>query len=410
MKLQEFALDSIPNIFWDAIVLAQQDYERFRTLLKQMNRRELIRFYWNYREAAAQFKWELYTDVLLSVMSELSEDTLDDICNWIVGKGKEYYTQIFYNPELMPNEIDNRDSALEILGEVIDEYDERYGESIPLNPKYVVEGFYGYQDFTPDEFWNLIDLAHQDKEGFHTLVKQMECEDLIEFYSTYIQAANKLKAAPYLNIITSTKSMPSAADLDDICKWVVAQGKEHYREVYYVPELMPCEIDEPQLGQSLLSPAIEEYEERYNELIPYKPKYRGLYDEFTLDEIPEDRFWEFIEVARQDEERFYRVIKEMNREELIDFYWIYELAISPFKDEAYIKIITTKIPILSESDLDDISKWVVAQGKEYYAEIFDNPELIPSSLNDRLFAQRLLKSVMKEYEERYGESILDAER
>ncbi len=410
MNNQGFSPESIPDEFWEFIAVARQDYQRFRRLVKQMNRRELIHFCWYFDDAAAQFKGYPYSDIHYSAVLYPSEDGLDDICNWIVGQGKEYYTQVFNHPELMPTEIGNSDPSVEIKCEAADEYEARYDEGIPFNPIYFVEDFFGYQDFTPDEFWNLIDLAHEDKEHFQTLIKQMECEDLIEFYSTYIQAANKLKAPPYLNIITSTRSMASEGELDQICKWVVAQGKEHYREVYYVPDLMPSEIDEPQLGQSLLSPAIKEYEERYKEPIPYKPKYRCLYDEFTLDEIPEDRFWEFIEVARQDEERFYRVIKEMNREELIDFYVFYEMAISPLKDQAYSRILSINIPSLSEQDLDEISKWIVVQGQKYYAEVFEHPELIPSNINDRSLALRLLNSVMKEYEERYGESILEAER
>jgi hypothetical protein len=271
MNVQEFTIDSIPNSFWDTIALARQDLERFDALLKQMNRRELIEFDWNYQEAKAQFKWERYIDVLLCVMSEVSEDTLDDICDWIVAQGKEYYTQIFNNPELMPTEIDNRDPALGILGAIIHEYDERYGESIPYNPKFMSASFYGKKSFRPhmldDWFWEVVSVGSQDKKNFGVLLKQMDKGDLIEFYFNYIQAADELKAAPYLNTITSTRPMPSEAELDELCKWVVAQGHQYYTEVFYVPELMPDEMCDRSLVQRILQPVMKEYEERYGESI-----------------------------------------------------------------------------------------------------------------------------------------------
>lgn len=161
MNNQGFSPESIPDEFWEFIAVARQDYQRFRRLVKQMNRSKLIRFCWDFEDAAAQFKDDPYINVLLSVRETLSEDTLDDICNWIMTQGNQYYTQVFYNPELTPTDIDEFEPALGILGKVIGEYDERYDEPIPINPKYVVAGFYGYQDFTPDQFWKLIDLAHE---------------------------------------------------------------------------------------------------------------------------------------------------------------------------------------------------------------------------------------------------------
>jgi hypothetical protein len=131
MKVKEFTPDSISDEFWDAIAVAKQDYERFRTLVKEMNRGALIRFYWNYEEAAAQFKADPYLSVVTSVRAVLSEDTLDDICNWIVAQGKEYYAEVFYNPHLMPSTVNAHDPALRVLSEVVKEHKTRYAKPIP---------------------------------------------------------------------------------------------------------------------------------------------------------------------------------------------------------------------------------------------------------------------------------------
>jgi hypothetical protein len=81
------------------------------------------------REAAA----DPYLSVVTSVRAVLSEDTLDDICNWIVAQGKEYYAEVFYNPHLMPSTVNAHDPALRVLSEVVKEHKTRYAKPIPYH-------------------------------------------------------------------------------------------------------------------------------------------------------------------------------------------------------------------------------------------------------------------------------------
>jgi len=50
-----------------------------------MNRRALIRFFWNYEEAAVEFKDEPYLTYLFTANPALSDNGVDDVCNWIVS-------------------------------------------------------------------------------------------------------------------------------------------------------------------------------------------------------------------------------------------------------------------------------------------------------------------------------------
>ncbi|MEQ8998982.1 MAG: hypothetical protein RID53_20970 [Coleofasciculus sp. B1-GNL1-01] len=128
LMLKQFTPENIPDGFWEAIALARNDYEQFVELLQKMNRGTLIRFCWNYEEAAAYFKAEPYLNY---VDPALSEDGIDDLCKSIVGKGKDYYIQVVKNPKLMPSDIDLSDPALRILSEAILEYNKRYDEPVP---------------------------------------------------------------------------------------------------------------------------------------------------------------------------------------------------------------------------------------------------------------------------------------
>jgi len=51
---------SIYDRFWESIALARQNYEQFRTKLKEIDRESLIHFCWTYEITAATFKYDPY--------------------------------------------------------------------------------------------------------------------------------------------------------------------------------------------------------------------------------------------------------------------------------------------------------------------------------------------------------------
>jgi hypothetical protein len=117
----------IPDTFWELIALARQNREQFRTRLKQMDRDSLTRFCWTYETAAADFKYEPY----INYLGSQSDDAVDEISQWIVGQGKDYYMRILDNPALIPTDIPGRDPALGYLSDAVREYRATYREPVP---------------------------------------------------------------------------------------------------------------------------------------------------------------------------------------------------------------------------------------------------------------------------------------
>lgn len=125
---------SIYDTFWEMIALARQNREQFRTRLKEMDRESLTHFCWTYEITAADFKYEPY----INYLDSKSEDGIDDISQWIIGQGKDYYMRILNNSALIPKDIPGRDPALGYLSDAVREYRARYSEPVP----YPDEDFY----------------------------------------------------------------------------------------------------------------------------------------------------------------------------------------------------------------------------------------------------------------------------
>jgi len=115
-------------------------------------------------------------------------------------------------------------------------------------------------------------------------------------------------------------------------------------------------------------------------------------------EIVPDKFWEIIGEARQSPKGFREILRNLNREQIIDFYWTYEELANHLRNERYLPYVH---PDLSEDGLAELANWVVAQGKTYYSSVLDHPDLIPPKKNDA----GLLSEALDEYEERYNEDI-----
>ena len=113
-----------------------------------------------------------------------------------------------------------------------------------------------------------------------------------------------------------------------------------------------------------------------------------------LGSIPEE-FWQIIEDARQDRARLRARLKQMSREELINFAWTYEGLANELRHDIYRDFLDPDMN--DEDDLAHIAYWVVAQGRELYGEVWSDPEKIPQSGKD----PGLMSEVIREYNERY---------
>ena len=119
-------------------------------------------------------------------------------------------------------------------------------------------------DTVPAEFWALIAASRGDSQRFRELLKKMSREEIIHFYWTYEALANLLRTERHWSHVDPDLSEDGLAEL---ANWVVAQGKEYYRDVLEHPERIPRSKDDA----GLLSEAVEEYEQRYDDDIPANP-------------------------------------------------------------------------------------------------------------------------------------------
>jgi hypothetical protein len=119
-------VDEVPEEFWTIVNAARQSPRQFRDQLKALQKDAIAQFCWTYEELANQ---------LISERDEreglptLSEDSLSDVANWAVSLGKERYREFLQHPERLRHSKKNPG----FVGQLIDEYESRFGEELPPN-------------------------------------------------------------------------------------------------------------------------------------------------------------------------------------------------------------------------------------------------------------------------------------
>lgn len=124
--MAEKIVDDAPEEFWEIIEKAQQDRRTFRKMLEDMSRERIIYFYWTYEELANHLRGARYRP---HVDPSLSEDGMAELANWVVAQGKAYYHKILDRPDLIPPK--KNDAGL--LSEIVEEFEQRYNDDIPIN-------------------------------------------------------------------------------------------------------------------------------------------------------------------------------------------------------------------------------------------------------------------------------------
>ena len=121
-----FPDDGISDWFWNLITKANGDQTRLRELLQDLSSEDLTRFEDEFRWASSAFQDKPYTDYM---DADISSDRVDDIANFVVSQGREFYTDVRKNPSLVPPTIDQRDPR--ILSAVADQVHwEKFGREM----------------------------------------------------------------------------------------------------------------------------------------------------------------------------------------------------------------------------------------------------------------------------------------
>jgi Zn-dependent oligopeptidase len=122
-----FDLNMISNRFWEIIKECNKDRDKLEKILLEENKEDICKF----AEEFDILSIALTDDEFLNHMQkELSEDNIEDICNWIVSQGKEFYTNIYNHPELIPKyeDIKFKEILAGIAGIV---YEDKFDEELP---------------------------------------------------------------------------------------------------------------------------------------------------------------------------------------------------------------------------------------------------------------------------------------
>lgn len=124
----------------------------------------------------------------------------------------------------------------------------------------------------PDHFWSVLAIAKQALDGYKDMLNTMTKEELYKFYWTYRYAMGVLKVAPYVNYLNPGLSGDGT---EDVCMWIVAQGKDYYLSIIDEPKKMPFDVDDPDPDCIFLNLVVRIYGEKYDEIFEF-PEDQGF--------------------------------------------------------------------------------------------------------------------------------------
>ena len=122
--------DEIPKSFWELIDKSDSDSNVLRGLLNDMTAQDIVKFYWNYCEAVEQIKPYYFE------LCEYSEDSVDELCHWVVAQGEKTYRFLWDEPEeaiLNPeSDVYGLKSDPGFVSEAIRVYREKENKDLPF--------------------------------------------------------------------------------------------------------------------------------------------------------------------------------------------------------------------------------------------------------------------------------------
>jgi hypothetical protein len=377
--IPKYRSDEEAQELWEIIELSRQDFNQCMEAIKSLDRKSLIRLYWNYLSVQANFLYEPYR------IEDYSDGLNDNIGHWIVAQGKEYCYRVLNDPKSVPRLEDldgNFDCEPRIVYVIHSEYLERYNKFIP-NP-----------DYYPDEFWDIIYLGIESIQRLIEAAKSMNREELLKFIHTYEAVMEKFERR-FMYSLSCNNIEPQNLEYSvrDLSKWVVAQGREDFCD--YLDNIveyydLPMDLSEPKMA--ILDAIARECEQRYYS-------------------YPSDKFWEIITLAKQDFNQFREQVEQMSGEQMIRFAQeLREAGNTQLQALAEPRYYNS--PEFSEFDLNVMWKWIIARGRKYYAKMIAHPYLIPRekihySDPDAAIIFDIVDTIYDEYFDRYNEPIDD---
>lgn len=115
--------------FWDLVELGSRDPEELRRRITDMSEAELVDFYWTYHEHAANLKDEEFTRHL---EPPVTEDFVDDVAQWVVAQGEDFYDDVMMTPSNMPPDLPDGAKPSPWPGFTFGVYQDRYDAPLRL--------------------------------------------------------------------------------------------------------------------------------------------------------------------------------------------------------------------------------------------------------------------------------------
>lgn len=116
--------------FWSLVQEANENLYRFIEKLKKIEKKDLQEFIWRFQDLAGDIADDEYLDFIVEAEEQVTDDQLEDLCGWIVGKGETVYNRVLDNPETIPTKIDDDAPGITIQYEAERIYFERFGEHL----------------------------------------------------------------------------------------------------------------------------------------------------------------------------------------------------------------------------------------------------------------------------------------
>ena len=118
---------------------------------------------------------------------------------------------------------------------------------------------------------------------------------------------------------------------------------------------------------------------------------------------PPGWFWEAVEEANGNLERFRAALDRLAREQVPLMYAYYTDLAGIFAEPAYVVHMS---PGMSEDGALDVGAWIVSQGREYFHDVYSHPEKVPDSPTPGTKAERLMRGeIIRHYLDKYGEEM-----
>lgn len=231
--------------FWALIESGREDPNVVVERIHAMTEQELVNLWWRFQDAVD----------LLST----ADDEDEVVASWVVQQGKACYDRCLADPAKLPSEVPVWHGP-SYRGEVVEVYDDRYGE--PIRDQDYEPG--GYLELERDAFWDLIDSGLEDPMVVERALAAMSEAELVDFRDRYEQAVAELTDEPYSKN-AGYDGVHSEDHHLDIAEWIVSRGRRFYALHLGDPKLYPLEPGDDAPGYNHLAANL--YHRRYGEVI-----------------------------------------------------------------------------------------------------------------------------------------------